>query len=199
MPPATRPFASSPMSTGHGGGQAGRSQWLRVNESLPLLVHQPALGAGRWTAPAGRRPSGRAWQWGVVPVEKDGSLISWCRPTAPFFSGLDENFRETPTGENLCELRARGGAFLHGLPRTFHRTRLCKPRQCRWPWPGRRARLGRNVRSESQWEMTARARSFTTPPISAIFNAKCVSCHGAKNPARPEADRRSNALLQHLL
>ena len=77
------------------GIEPGRVKWLRINEALPRYWStgrrwEPSLSSSGWKA--------ALWplvQWGVVPVEKDGSA-HFVAPAnrSLFFQALDENFRE---------------------------------------------------------------------------------------------------------
>jgi hypothetical protein len=77
------------------GVEPGKVKWLRINEALPRYWStgrrwQPSLSSSSWKAALWPRV-----QWGVVPVEKDGSahfLVPANRSI--FFQALDENFRE---------------------------------------------------------------------------------------------------------
>ncbi|MHC4638562.1 MAG: HzsA-related protein, partial [Planctomycetota bacterium] len=77
------------------GIKPGEVKWLRVNEAIPRYWDtgrrwSSATSSSNWRAALWPRV-----QWGVVPVEKDGSAYF----TVPanrniFFQALDENFRE---------------------------------------------------------------------------------------------------------
>ncbi len=77
------------------GVEPGEVKWLRINEALPRYWSTgrrwgPSLSSSSWKAALWPRV-----QWGVVPVEEDGSahfLVPANRSI--FFQALDENFRE---------------------------------------------------------------------------------------------------------
>jgi hypothetical protein len=75
--------------------KAGEVKWLRINEALPRYWStgrrwNPSLSSSSWKAALWPRV-----QWGVVPVEEDGSA-HFVVPAGRsiFFQALDENFRE---------------------------------------------------------------------------------------------------------
>ncbi len=77
------------------GVEPGEVKWLRINEALPRYWStgrrwEPSLSSSSWKAALWPRV-----QWGVVPVEEDGSA-HFVVPAnrSIFFQALDENFRE---------------------------------------------------------------------------------------------------------
>ena len=73
----------------------GQVKWLRINEAVPRYWStgrrwSPSVSSSSWKASLWPRV-----QWGVVPVEKDGSAY-FVVPAGRniFYQALDENFRE---------------------------------------------------------------------------------------------------------
>ena len=105
---------------GHGGGRAGEVKWLRINEALPRYWStgrrwEPSLSSSSWKAALWPRV-----QWGVVPVEKDGSAhFRRAGQSQHLLPGPGRELPGSPARADVCELRARRGAFLHGLSRAI--------------------------------------------------------------------------------
>ena len=194
-PPATRPSASWPMSTrAWRGSSRGQVKWLRINEALPRYWStgrrwEPSLSSSSWKAALWPRV-----QWGVVPVEKDGSahfLVPANRSI--FFQALDENFRELQrerTYVNYAPGEVRSCTGCHGQS---NRTRVAgRLRHAAGADPGAEHAPAAAVRSGRATAETACAGQVIHYPtdIQPIFDAKCVSCHGAdESRRRAEADR----------
>ena len=96
MPPANQALCIvANVYQGMEGVKPGEVKWLRINESLPRYWSTgrrwaPAVDSANWKAALWPRV-----QWGVVPVEKDGSA-HFVVPAnrSIFFQALDENYRE---------------------------------------------------------------------------------------------------------
>jgi hypothetical protein len=168
------------------GVQPGEVKWLRINEALPRYWStgrrwEPAVDSSMWKASLWPRV-----QWGVVPVEKDGSA-HFVVPAnrSIFFQALDGNFREIQrerTYVNYVPGETRSCTGCHGH---FHRTASAgsaavplaatrppsrpQPQPCDLKVKGGDGRAGQVVHYPSD--------------IQPIFNARCVSCHGGKDPA----------------
>jgi cytochrome c553 len=125
-------------------------------------------------------------QWGVVPVEKDGSaqfLVPANRSL--FFQALDENYRELQRERTYvnyapgevrsctgCHGQSHRTAALDASPTPLALTRppsLPQPQPCDLTDHGGDGHAGQVIHYPTD--------------IQPIFNAKCVSCHGATNPA----------------
>ena len=102
------------------GVEPGKVKWLRINEALPRYWStgrrwEPSLSSSSWKAALWPRV-----QWGVVPVEKDGSAhFRRAGQSQHLLPGPGRELPGTPARADLRELRARRGAFLHGLPRAI--------------------------------------------------------------------------------
>ena len=168
------------------GVRPGQVKWLRINEVIPRYWDTgrrwgSSLSSSSWKAALWPRA-----QWGVVPVEEDGSAHF----TVPanrniFLQALDKDFREVQrerTYVNYQPGEARSCTGCHGEGR--HATSQA----------GAEAPLAlRRAPSEPEpqpCDLVAnggdgRARQVIHYPtdIQPIFNAKCVSCHGKADPA----------------
>ena len=168
------------------GVKPGEVKWLRINESLPRYWSssrrwEPALDSALWKASLWPRV-----QWGVVPVEKDGSA-HFVVPAnrAIFFQALDENFREIQrerTYVNYVPGEVRSCTGCHGHSNRSASVRgstvplaLARPPSMPQPQPCDLQAHGGDGRPGQVIHYPA--------DIQPIFNAKCVSCHGAKDPA----------------
>ncbi len=165
--------------------EPGEVKWLRINEAIPRY-----WGTGRrWNS----SNSSSAWkaalwprvQWGVVPVEEDGSAYF----TVPanrniFFQALDKNFREiqrerTYVNYHPGEIRSCTGC--HGQA-----NRAVSPAGSRQPIALSRAPSTPQPQPCDLVENGGDGRAGQVihypTDIQPIFNAKCVSCHGNINP-----------------
>jgi hypothetical protein len=161
-------------------------KWLRINEALPRYWStgrrwSPSLSSSNWKAALWPRV-----QWGVVPVESDGSahfLVPAYR--AIFFQALDENFREVQrerTYVNYVAGEVRSCTGCHGQS---HRTAefrsplaplaLTRPPSPLQPQPCDEVANGGDGRA-------GQVLHYPTD-VQPLFDAKCVSCHGPSNPA----------------
>jgi hypothetical protein len=168
------------------GIKPGTIKWLRINEALPRYWStgrrwDPSLSSSGWKAALWPRV-----QWGVVPVEQDGSA-HFVAPAnrSIFFQALDENFREIQrerTYVNYAPGEVRGCTGCHGQS---HRAAapgtsvtimaLRRPPSMPQPQPCDRVENGGDG-------LAGQVIHYPTD-IQPIFNAKCVSCHRADRPA----------------
>jgi len=167
------------------GVKPGEVKWLRINEAIPRYWDT----GRRW----GSSTSSSSWkaalwprvQWGVVPVEKDGSAYF----TVPanrniFYQALDENFREIQrerTYVNYHPGEVRSCVGCHG--RNNHtadsaggRAPIAMTRPPSTPQPQPCDLV------ENGGDGLARQVIHYPTDIQPIFDAKCVSCHGNKDP-----------------
>ncbi len=168
------------------GVESGEVKWLRVNEALPRYWSTgrrwgPSLSSSGWKAALWPRV-----QWGVVPVEKDGSahfLVPANRGI--FFQALDENFREIQrerTYVNYAAGEVRSCTGCHGqsnrtaslgdsaTPLALARAPSTpRPQPCDLVENGGDGLAGQVIHYPND--------------IQPIFDAKCVKCHGPKDPA----------------
>jgi hypothetical protein len=125
-------------------------------------------------------------QWGVVPVEKDGSA-QFVVPAGRniFYQALDENFRELQrerTYVNYAPGEVRSCTGCHGQSSRTGAERasssllaLTRPPSMPQPQPCDTQAGGGNGRA-------GQVIHYPTD-IQPILDAKCVSCHGPKDPA----------------
>lgn len=171
---------------GMDGVAPGEIKWLRINEAIPRYWDT----GRRWTS--GLSSSGwkaALWpraQWGVVPVEEDGSACFKVPANRNiFFQALDENFMEVQrerTYVNYKPGETRSCSGCHGqrnraahlLENNARPLALRRPPSTPQPQPCDLIENGGD----------GRARQVIHYPtdIQPIFDAKCVSCHGGENP-----------------
>ena len=107
------------------GVEPGEVKWLRINEALPRYWStgrrwDPSLSSSSWKAALWPRV-----QWGVVPVEKDGSAhFRRAGQSQHLLPGPGRELPGTPARADVRELRARRGPFLHGLSRAIQPHRV---------------------------------------------------------------------------
>lgn len=158
----------------------GDVKWLRINEAFQRPwasnkkhLWQPYFPSQSW--------SGALWprvQWGIVPVEEDGSAYF----TVPadrniFFQALDEDYREIQ----------RERTYVNYRPGEYRSCIGCHERSGRTPGPipteaPIALRRGPSVPGPMPGETDPRQIIDFPNDIQAIFNAKCISCHGNTNP-----------------
>ena len=178
--------AVSNVYRGMEGVEPGTVKWLRINEALPRFWSTgrrwgPSLSSSSWKAALWPRV-----QWGVVPVEADGSA-HFVVPAnrALFLQALDENFREVQrerTYVNYAPGEVRSCTGCHGqsnriMPLQSSATPLALKRSPSTPQPqpcdlvanGGDGRAGQVIHYPTD--------------IQPIWDAKCVSCHGPTKPA----------------
>ncbi len=171
---------------GMSGVERGEVKWLRINEALPRYWStgrrwSPSLSSSSWKAALWPRV-----QWGVVPVEEDGSA-QFVVPAGRsiFFQALDADFREIQrerTYVNYAPGEVRSCTGCHGqanrtasaadtpTPLALLRPpREPRPQPCDLVSAGGDGRAGQVIHYPAD--------------VQPIFDAKCVSCHGASEPA----------------
>jgi hypothetical protein len=173
------------VSQGMEGVEPGEVKWLRINEALPRYWSTgrrwgPSLSSSSWKAALWPRV-----QWGVVPVETDGSahfLVPANRSV--FFQALDENFREIQrerTYVNYAPGEVRSCTGCHGqsnhtasanaptMPLALDRApSVPQPQPCDLVENGGDGRAGQVIHYPTD--------------IQPVFDAKCVECHGESEP-----------------
>ncbi|MCL4205030.1 MAG: hypothetical protein KJ000_21325 [Pirellulaceae bacterium] len=168
------------------GVEPGEVKWLRINEALPRY-----WSTGRQWSPSNSSSSWKAalWprvQWGLVPVEADGSahfLVPADRSL--FFQALDENFRELQRERTYVHYGAgevRSCTGCHGQSsRTAHvgssLTPLALAREPSVPQP-----QPCDLVENGGDGLAGQVIHYPTD-IQPILDAKCVGCHGANEPA----------------
>lgn len=168
------------------GVATGEVKWLRINEALPRYWSTgrrwgPSLSSSSWKAALWPRV-----QWGVVPVEDDGSA-HFVVPAdrAIFFQALDADFREIQRERTYVNYRpgeVRSCTGCHGqsnhtatldpaaTPKALLRApSLPQPQPCDLVAGGGDGKAGQVIHYPSD--------------IQPLFDARCVTCHGAESPA----------------
>jgi len=168
------------------GVQRGQVKWLRINEAIPRYWDT----GRRW----GSATSSSSWkaalwprvQWGVVPVEKDGSAHFKVPANRNiFYQALDENFMEVQrerTYVNYHPGEVRSCVGCHGRSNrtvqaksTQSTIAMSRPASTAQPQPCDLVENGGDGRAQQ-------VIHYSTD-IQPIFNAKCISCHGNADPA----------------
>jgi hypothetical protein len=168
------------------GMEPGQVKWLRINEALPRYWStgrrwEPSLSSSGWKAALWPRV-----QWGVVPVEKDGSA-HFVVPSqrSIFFQALDENFRELQrerTYVNYAPGEVRSCTGCHGQSnRTATAEKSAIPLALKRP-PSLPQPQPCDLVENGGDGLAGQVIHYPTD-IQPIFDAKCVECHGAKDPA----------------
>jgi cytochrome c553 len=164
----------------------GTIKWIRINEALPRYWStgrrwDPSLSSSGWKAALWPRV-----QWGVVPVEPDGSA-HFVAPAnrGIFFQALDANFREVQ----------RERTYVNYAPGEMRSCTGCHGQSHRTPTPDTTPSLLalRRPPSIPQVQPCDRVENggdglpgqviHYPADIQPILDAKCISCHGAENPA----------------
>ncbi len=171
---------------GMDGVEPGEVKWLRINEAIPRYWDtgrrwETSLSSSSWKAALWPRV-----QWGVVPVEEDGSAYFKVPANRSiFFQALDENFMELQRERTYvnyspgevrscvgCHGQSTRAARSVGASRTLASSRAPstpQPQPCDAIENGGDGRAGQVIHYPSD--------------IQPILNAKCISCHGNTEPA----------------
>ncbi|MFO7902654.1 MAG: hypothetical protein ACQESR_09800 [Planctomycetota bacterium] len=167
------------------GVEPGEVKWLRVNEALPRYWSTgrrwgPSLSSSSWKAALWPRV-----QWGVVPVEEDGSA-HFVVPAnrSIFLQALDEDYREIQRERTYVHYGAgevRSCTGCHGQSTRTSPLRssttplaLTRPPSMPQPQPCDLVQNGGDGRA-------GQVIHYPTD-IQPIFDRECVSCHGQEDP-----------------
>ncbi len=167
------------------GVSPGEVKWLRINEAVPRCWDtgrrwDPSLSSSGWKAALWPRV-----QWGVVPVETDGSAcFEVPADRSIFFQALDENFREiqrerTYVNYRPGEVRSCNGCHGeagHSVSPVSSETPLALRRAPSVPQP-----QPCDLVENGGDGLAGQVIHYPTD-IQPIFDARCVSCHGADQP-----------------
>lgn len=168
------------------GVEPGEVKWLRINEALPRYWSTgrrwgTSLSSSSWKAALWPRV-----QWGVVPVEEDGSA-HFVVPAnrSIFFQALDGDFREIQ----------RERTYVNYAPGEVRSCTGCHGQSNRTAFPGESPTLLALMRAPSTLQpqpcdlvenggdgLAGQVIHYPTD-IQPLFDAKCVSCHGESDPA----------------
>ncbi|MGD0093573.1 MAG: hypothetical protein ABSE73_26995 [Planctomycetota bacterium] len=168
------------------GVKTGEVKWLRLNEAVPRYWStgtrwSPTSDSSGWKAALWCRV-----QWGVVPVEKDGSACFVVPANRNiFYQALDENFRELQRERTYVnyapgELRSCTGCHGQGNLTTAvgsSTTLLAMTRPPSVPQP-----QPCDLKANGGDDCAGQVIHYPTD-VQPLFDAKCVKCHGQKDPA----------------
>lgn len=170
---------------GMDGVEAGQVKWLRINEAIPRYWDT----GRRWSSAT----SSSSWksalwprvQWGVVPVEADGSAYFKVPANRSiFYQALDENFRELQRERTYVNYRPGEVRSCIGCHGRSHRTTEAIATQT--PLALRRAPSEPQPQPcdllENGGDGQAQQVIHYPTDIQPIFDAKCISCHGSDDP-----------------
>lgn len=170
----------------------GEVRWLRINEQVP----RPWSARRQWGEDFRNHPGvddfdqqhatvsgthlGLRVQWGVVPVEPDGSACFFVPADRNvFFQALDENFQELQRERTYVNYRpgeTRSCIGCHETPNDAVRpTQSAQPQSAR-PIPLALTRTPSLPGPQPGETDGARCLDFMAD-VQPILNAKCVSCH----------------------
>jgi len=168
------------------GVEPGEIKWLRVNEAVPRYWDTgrrwgSALSSSSWKAALWPRV-----QWGVVPVEEDGSAFFEVPADRNIFlQALDEDFREVQRERTYVNYRpgeVRSCIGCHGEsgqsdPPTSSAMliALTRPPSIPQPQPCDLVENGGDGQA-------GQVIHYPTD-VQPLFDAKCVACHGNEDPA----------------
>jgi len=171
------------IAKGMTGVKPGQVKWIRINESIPRYWSTgrrwgSGLSSSSWKAALWPRV-----QWGVVPVEKDGSACFEVPANRNIFlQALDENFRELqrertyvnykPGAIRACE-GCHGGSGRLVAPRTATKP-LALRRSPSVPQP-----QPCDLVANGGDGLAGQVIHYPTD-VQPILDAKCISCHGKK-------------------
>jgi len=171
------------ITQGMPGVKKGEVRWLRINEALPRYWSTGRRWGGGLSSSSWKAALWPRVQWGVVPVEKDGSA-SFEVPADRniFLQALDKDFREIQrerTYVNFKPGEVRACAGCHGgSGRRVAPTAAAKPLALKRP-PSVPQAQPCDLKANGGDGLAKQVIHYPTD-IQPIFDAKCVSCHGKK-------------------
>ncbi len=165
--------------------EPGEIKYLRINEAVPRY-----WSTGRRWAPSNSSSTWKAalWprvQWGIVPVEADGSAcFTVPADRAIFFQALDKDYREIQRERTYVNYRpgeTRSCVGCHGrsgqapsAAQSHTPMALKRPPSKAQPQPCDSTENGGDG-------LAGQVIHYPTD-IQPIFDAKCISCHGNEKP-----------------
>jgi len=168
------------------GVKPGDVKWIRVNEAIPRYWDT----GRRWnTSTSSSSWKSALWprvQWGVAPVEKDGSAYFKVPANRNIFlQALDENFMEIQrerTYVNYKPGEVRSCVGCHGRNK-FSAKSMSKQTLAGLQREPSTLQAQPCDLIENGGDGNAMQVIHYPSDIQPIFNAKCVSCHNNENPA----------------
>jgi len=168
--------------------QRGEIKWLRINEAVPRYWSTSKKWKPGWSSSAWK---GAIWprvQWGIVPVEKDGSA-NFKVPTdrSLFFQALDKDFREIQRERTVVNYKAgqvRACVGCHG--KSSIAPSMGSALTGKAPIAVKRPPDELMVQPcdmiENGGDGKPQQVIHYPTDIQPIFDAKCIGCHGNENP-----------------
>jgi hypothetical protein len=167
------------------GVEPGEIKWLRINEALPRYWStgrrwSASLSSSSWKAALWPRV-----QWGVVPVEEDGSA-HFVVPAdrAIFLQALDHNFRELQRERTYVNYRpgeVRSCTGCHGQSKLSTTSISSTTPLALLRSPSRPQPQPCDLEENGGDGKAGQVIHYPTD-IQPILNQKCISCHGAEEP-----------------
>jgi len=171
------------INKGMSGVKPGEVKWLRINEVLPRYWSTGRRWSGGLSSAAWKAALWPRVQWGVVPVEKDGSA-SFEVPADRniFLQALDKDFREiqrerTYVNYKPGEVRACAGCH-GGSGNKVAPVTAAKPLALRRS-PSKPGPQPCDMKANGGDGLAQQVIHYPAD-IQPIFDAKCISCHGKK-------------------
>ena len=169
------------ITQGMAGVKKGEVKWLRINEAISRYWSTGRRWGGGLSSSSWKAALWPRVQWGVVPVEADGSAcFEMPADRNIFLQALDKDFREIQrerTYVNFKPGEVRACAGCHGgSGRRVAPTAAAKPLALRRPPSVPQAQPCDLVANGG--DGLAKQVIHYPTDIQPIFDAKCVSCHG---------------------
>jgi len=176
------------ITQGMPGVKSGEVKWLRINEAVPRYWSTGRRWGGGASSSSWKAALWPRVQWGIVPVEADGSA-SFEVPADRniFLQALDKDFREIQRERTYVNYRAgevRSCAGCHGGPaRSAAPTAMKKPLAMKRP-PSRLQPQPCDLKKNGGDDSPMQVIHYPTD-IQPIFDKHCVKCHGKQEKGEP--------------
>ena len=160
------------ITLGMDGVKSGEVKWLRINEALPRYWSTGRRWGSSYSSSGWKAALWPRVQWGVVPVEKDGSAyFEVPADRSIFLQALDENFRELQRERTYVTYKGGEVRSCTGCHGGSRRVGAPVATRSRWHFSGPRAFPSRNRAIRLPTAATAwQGRSFTTPRTSSPYS-----------------------------
>ena len=168
--------------------EAGEIKWLRINEAIPRYWDtgrrwKPAISSSSWKAALWPRV-----QWGIVPVEKDGSAnFKVPANRSIFLQALDKDFREIQRERTVVNYKpghVRSCTGCHG--KSSYAPGLADGIAGKAPIAIKRPPSKPHPQPcdliENGGDGRAKQVIHYPTDIQPMFDAKCISCHSNEKP-----------------
>jgi hypothetical protein len=168
--------------------ERGEIKWLRVNEAVPRYWSTSKKWKPGWSSSAWKAAIWPRVQWGIVPVEKDGSAnFKVPADRSLFFQALDKDFREIQRERTVvnyqagqvracvgCHGKSNNAPGMSGVRAGSYASALIRQPSELAIQPCDLVKNGGNGNPQQ-------VIHYPTD-IQPIFDAKCISCHGNEKP-----------------